>query len=202
MWEPRRITTLWAFTACYRDSFTFLPLQLRYNNFTTVMHSFERGSLCWLLFNVTDYFLKQKWQTQKYSVRRAHHKTITDVVQLQMQRDWDWYKETEITREKYVVVFFKILTLLSFGCTEIKKKSESSAGLCSGFKWGTSMMTYCFIVEPDDYLFINPLKHSGYCICFNINELCIFPRACICVSYYSQNKLKIFHYTTLTNWSS
>jgi hypothetical protein len=24
MWEPQRFTTLWAFTACYRDSFTFL----------------------------------------------------------------------------------------------------------------------------------------------------------------------------------
>jgi hypothetical protein len=24
MWEPRRLRTLWAFTACYRDSFTFL----------------------------------------------------------------------------------------------------------------------------------------------------------------------------------
>jgi hypothetical protein len=22
MWEPRRVTTLWAFTACYRDNFT------------------------------------------------------------------------------------------------------------------------------------------------------------------------------------
>jgi hypothetical protein len=29
MWEPRRLTTLWAFTACYRDSFTFFfPLLL------------------------------------------------------------------------------------------------------------------------------------------------------------------------------
>jgi hypothetical protein len=26
MWEPRRLTALWASTACYRDSFTFLPL--------------------------------------------------------------------------------------------------------------------------------------------------------------------------------
>jgi hypothetical protein len=26
MWEPRRLTTLWAFTACYRDSFTFFAL--------------------------------------------------------------------------------------------------------------------------------------------------------------------------------
>jgi hypothetical protein len=24
-WEPRRLTTLWAFAACYTDSFTFLP---------------------------------------------------------------------------------------------------------------------------------------------------------------------------------
>jgi hypothetical protein len=24
MWEPGRLTTLWASTACYRDSFTFL----------------------------------------------------------------------------------------------------------------------------------------------------------------------------------
>jgi hypothetical protein len=23
MWDPRRVTTLWVFTACYRDSFTF-----------------------------------------------------------------------------------------------------------------------------------------------------------------------------------
>jgi hypothetical protein len=23
MWEHRRLTTLWAFTACYRDTFTF-----------------------------------------------------------------------------------------------------------------------------------------------------------------------------------
>jgi hypothetical protein len=25
MWEPRILTTLWVSTACYRDSFTFLP---------------------------------------------------------------------------------------------------------------------------------------------------------------------------------
>jgi hypothetical protein len=24
MWEPRRLTTIWAFTTCYRDRFTFL----------------------------------------------------------------------------------------------------------------------------------------------------------------------------------
>jgi hypothetical protein len=25
VWEPRRLTTLWTFTACYSDNFTFLP---------------------------------------------------------------------------------------------------------------------------------------------------------------------------------
>jgi hypothetical protein len=27
MWEPRRLTTVWAFTAFYRDGFTFSPSQ-------------------------------------------------------------------------------------------------------------------------------------------------------------------------------
>jgi hypothetical protein len=27
MWEPRRLTTLWAFTACYRVTFTFLSFR-------------------------------------------------------------------------------------------------------------------------------------------------------------------------------
>jgi hypothetical protein len=26
MWDPQRLTTLWAFTACYRDSFTYFTL--------------------------------------------------------------------------------------------------------------------------------------------------------------------------------
>jgi hypothetical protein len=25
MWDTQRLTTLWAFTACYRDNFTFIP---------------------------------------------------------------------------------------------------------------------------------------------------------------------------------
>jgi hypothetical protein len=28
MWEPRRLTTLWASKACYRDSFTFFFIQI------------------------------------------------------------------------------------------------------------------------------------------------------------------------------
>jgi hypothetical protein len=28
MWEPRRLTTLWAFTACYRNSFTFFTFTI------------------------------------------------------------------------------------------------------------------------------------------------------------------------------
>jgi hypothetical protein len=28
MWEPRRLTTLWASTACYMDSFTFIFIHI------------------------------------------------------------------------------------------------------------------------------------------------------------------------------
>jgi hypothetical protein len=30
MWEPRHLTLLWAFTACYRDSFTYFTLLTYY----------------------------------------------------------------------------------------------------------------------------------------------------------------------------
>jgi hypothetical protein len=50
MWEPRRLTTPWACTAWYRDSFTFtLPLHLRKNtNFTKFVIRFlkHRRFLC------------------------------------------------------------------------------------------------------------------------------------------------------------
>jgi hypothetical protein len=32
MWDPRPVTTLWAFTACYRDSFTFTFIHLSVND--------------------------------------------------------------------------------------------------------------------------------------------------------------------------
>jgi hypothetical protein len=35
MWDPQRLTTLWAFTACYRDSFTFTLYNLNDSNLPT-----------------------------------------------------------------------------------------------------------------------------------------------------------------------
>jgi hypothetical protein len=32
MWDPLRLTTLWASTACYRDIFTFLPVNSMWGN--------------------------------------------------------------------------------------------------------------------------------------------------------------------------
>jgi hypothetical protein len=37
MWEPRRLTILWAFTACYRDSFTFVCI----NTLRKKLHKIE-----------------------------------------------------------------------------------------------------------------------------------------------------------------
>jgi hypothetical protein len=33
MWEPRRLTTPWAFTACYRDSLTLGVVPIEISNF-------------------------------------------------------------------------------------------------------------------------------------------------------------------------
>jgi hypothetical protein len=37
MWEPRRFTPLRAFTACYKDSFYSMKLQVNYNKWTGIM---------------------------------------------------------------------------------------------------------------------------------------------------------------------
>jgi hypothetical protein len=36
MWDPQRLTTLWAFTACYRDSFTLLTFTNRGSSVSVV----------------------------------------------------------------------------------------------------------------------------------------------------------------------
>jgi hypothetical protein len=41
MWEPRRLTILWAFTACYRDSFTFYHLMI-HTKLCTYVHTNKR----------------------------------------------------------------------------------------------------------------------------------------------------------------
>jgi hypothetical protein len=43
MWEPRPLTILWTFTACYLDSFTFLPLQLRLLDLLSLLFRRYRG---------------------------------------------------------------------------------------------------------------------------------------------------------------
>jgi hypothetical protein len=41
MWEPRRLTTLWAFTACYMDNFTFSYSLLLFLRKITCSHTFR-----------------------------------------------------------------------------------------------------------------------------------------------------------------
>jgi hypothetical protein len=42
MWEPRRLTILWVFTACYRDSFTFT------NKILSTVIKYCDGCVCWV----------------------------------------------------------------------------------------------------------------------------------------------------------
>jgi hypothetical protein len=55
MWEPQPLTTLWAFTACYRDSFTFfLPYVLNLQKLFEVRSSMFNAQLRKLRFRSTD----------------------------------------------------------------------------------------------------------------------------------------------------
>jgi hypothetical protein len=51
MWEPRRLTTVWASTACYRDSFTsfFLPL---YTDILFLIIFINRKVICYFHFHI------------------------------------------------------------------------------------------------------------------------------------------------------
>jgi hypothetical protein len=44
MWDPQRLTTLWAFTACYRDSLNCHPI----SSAKDVSRSFQFSESCWL----------------------------------------------------------------------------------------------------------------------------------------------------------
>jgi hypothetical protein len=54
MWEPRGLTAFWAFTACYRDSFTFpfLPFTCERTEVHTAMIM-----KCTIFWDVTPYSL-------------------------------------------------------------------------------------------------------------------------------------------------
>jgi hypothetical protein len=53
MWEPRRFKTLWAFTACYRDSFTFFYIVLLIFSSKQVFSFLLRWSFCTVTFTFT-----------------------------------------------------------------------------------------------------------------------------------------------------
>jgi hypothetical protein len=50
MWEPRRLTTLWAFTACYSDSFTFYLTVSRYLKCSPIKVSYHKQFTLSLFF--------------------------------------------------------------------------------------------------------------------------------------------------------
>jgi hypothetical protein len=66
MWEPRRLTTLWAFMACYRDSFTFIiSIRIilrneREHHGNDESHDFAKPSPSWLLA-ITEPEARARW---------------------------------------------------------------------------------------------------------------------------------------------
>jgi hypothetical protein len=74
MWEPRRLTTVWTSTACYRDSFAFL-----YNQYP-ILSPCARNSarLKPSLLNITHKWSILNWFLyQSYCTSNIHIKCIT-----------------------------------------------------------------------------------------------------------------------------
>jgi hypothetical protein len=77
MWEPRRLTTVWAFTACYRDSFT-LP-----EEYVTCVHEEE--------ITVANYVLSLSWRTLTW-----RHSQLEDCIDMSGQI----HSESTVHQEK------------------------------------------------------------------------------------------------------
>jgi hypothetical protein len=52
MWDPQRLTTLWVFTACYRDSFTYSGVK----EYCDVLRYWRRRSDCYFVLFSTSLF--------------------------------------------------------------------------------------------------------------------------------------------------
>jgi hypothetical protein len=64
MWEPRRLTSLWASTACYRDNFTFLPMNVEWK--VNKKQEFSAQE-CAKVENQTE-FSRVKWSPIHYDI--------------------------------------------------------------------------------------------------------------------------------------
>jgi hypothetical protein len=75
MWEPRCLTTLWAFTACYRGSFTFVP----FTNWISVSSPFclsvEIDPVSKTLRYVMEYWHGQSRKPSATLIVIYHHQT-------------------------------------------------------------------------------------------------------------------------------
>jgi hypothetical protein len=76
MWEPRRLTTLWASMACYSDSFTFFILVL-FRFYSLRLHLFY---LTRRMTGASEYCISPKTTTSfsfSYDSSRVHEKCLT-----------------------------------------------------------------------------------------------------------------------------
>jgi hypothetical protein len=77
-WEPQHLTTLWASTACYRDSFTFtgaMFLPIRSVGNTCVSNSLSERSKCAGLWGVNLPIIQNRGQRSSHFIISLHIRT-------------------------------------------------------------------------------------------------------------------------------
>jgi hypothetical protein len=112
MWDPRRLTTLWVFTACYRDSFTFFTF-LRFTALCTrctiilVSHSVEMVktptfSGIGLVVSIRRRDRRSLFDSrlgQEYFPSEARTDPSWSPHHLQSSRYWGWFPQGELGGE-------------------------------------------------------------------------------------------------------
>jgi hypothetical protein len=123
MWEPRPLTPLWAFMACYRDSFTFFLTFTRRNNAMNGVSNTQKYSLEYWQIDNTNGCLSRT--VVACPARKPHYLAYQDIYRY-LSNDTDPYTKLQpICRPSaFAIMWFRTdLTIMGLK-TEIKREAE------------------------------------------------------------------------------
>jgi hypothetical protein len=132
MWEPRRLTTLSAFTACYRDSFTFTYILAPLKP--------ERNSVLVSGRSITD-----AWVGKSNTTRKSSLLIITGTQEKICPPPRDYFRVLHASITRLLSLVLRSWSLFrsrkSFFCVLVFYSSSNSS---EGYKW---------VCGPDDFFY-------------------------------------------------
>jgi hypothetical protein len=86
MWDPQRLTTLWASMACYRDSFTLPFTTSRYRVIVTTEYPIIPRQICCISFT-----LITEAQRNSYKYRYIDNRSLNEVLRASESNEGVWW---------------------------------------------------------------------------------------------------------------